>query len=78
MPAQAQRKYYQNLQKIFSRRINLDRRRINLALKKLGNVHSSIKNPINILGSDGKFSDATFEDFSMIKIYDGLQIALSL
>ena len=57
MPAQTQaEKFYQRLQKKFSRKINLDRKRINLALKKLGNTHNSIRNPINILGSDGKFS----------------------
>ena len=56
MPAQTQKKFYQSLQKKFSRKINLDRRRINLALKKLGNIHNSINNPVNILGSDGKFS----------------------
>ena len=47
---------YKKLQKQYSRKINLDLKRINLALKKLGNIHKSIKNPINIIGSDGKFS----------------------
>ena len=47
---------YKKLQKQYSRRINLDLKRINLALKKLGNIHESIKNPINIIGSDGKYS----------------------
>jgi len=47
---------YKKLQKQYSRRINLDLRRINLALKKLGNIHRFIKNPINIIGSDGKYS----------------------
>ena len=56
MPAQTQKIFYQSLQKKFSRKINLDRRRINLALKKLGNIHNSIRNPVNIIGSDGKFS----------------------
>ena len=61
MPAQTQsKKFYQKLQKKFSRKINLDRRRINLALKKLGNIHNSIRNPINILGSDGKFTTLKF------------------
>ena len=57
MPAQTQaEKFYQRLQKKFSRKINLDRRRIILALKKLGNIHNTISNPINVLGSDGKFT----------------------
>ena len=47
---------YTKLQKQYSRRINLDLKRINLALNKLGNVHKLIKNPINIIGSDGKYS----------------------
>ena len=47
---------YEKLQKQYSRKINLDLKRINLALKKLGDIHKSIKNPINIIGSDGKFS----------------------
>ena len=56
MPAQIQEKFYQRLQKKFSRKINLDRRRIILALKKLDNIHNTISNPINVLGSDGKFT----------------------
>ena len=47
---------YKNLQKQYSRKINLNLNRINLALNKLGNVHKNIKNPINIIGSDGKYS----------------------
>ena len=47
---------YKKLQKQYSRKINLNLKRINLALKKLGNIHKSIKNPINIIGSDGKYS----------------------
>ena len=47
---------YTKLQKQYSRRINLDLKRINLALKKLDNIHKLIKNPINIIGSDGKYS----------------------
>ena len=49
-------KLYQKLQKQYSRKINLNLDRINLALKKLGNIHKSINNPINIIGSDGKYS----------------------
>ena len=47
---------YKKLQKQYSRKINLDLKRINLALKKLGNIHRFIENPINIIGSDGKYS----------------------
>ena len=47
---------YTKLQKQYSRKINLDLKRISLALKKLDNIHKSIKNPINIIGSDGKYS----------------------
>ena len=47
---------YKKLQKQYSRKINLDLKRINLALNKLNNIHKVIKNPINFVGSDGKFS----------------------
>ena len=47
---------YTKLQKQYSRKINLDLKRINLALRKLNNIHNLIKNPINIIGSDGKYS----------------------
>jgi len=47
---------YTKLQKQYSRKINLDLKRINFALRKLGNIQSSIKNPINIIGSDGKYT----------------------
>ena len=47
---------YKKLQKQYSRKINLDLKRINIALKKLGYVQEKIKNPINIIGSDGKYS----------------------
>ena len=60
MTAQTQsEKFYQRLQKKFSRRINLDLKRISLALKKLDNPHQTLKSPINILGSDGKMSVLT-------------------
>jgi dihydrofolate synthase / folylpolyglutamate synthase len=49
-------KLYQELQKEFSKKINLDLKRVNKALKKLGNIHKLIRNPINIIGSDGKYS----------------------
>ena len=47
---------YKKIQKLYSRRINLDLTRIKVALSKLENIHLSIKNPINIIGSDGKYS----------------------
>ena len=47
---------YKKLQKQYSRKINLDLKRINIALKKLGYIQEKIKNPINIIGSDGKYS----------------------
>lgn len=50
---------YKNLQKQYSRRINLDLKRINKVLKKLKNPHLDLKNPINIIGSDGKMSVLT-------------------
>ena len=57
MSAQIQSKrFYQKLQKKYSRKIDLKLKRINFALKKLGNIHNSIKNPINFIGSDGKYS----------------------
>ena len=57
MSAQIQSKrFYQKLQKKYSRKIDLKLKRINFALKKLGNIHNAIKNPINFIGSDGKYS----------------------
>ena len=50
---------YKNLQKLYSRRINLDLNRINKVLKKLHSPHLKLINPINILGSDGKMSILT-------------------
>ncbi|MDC0473018.1 hypothetical protein OAN27_03510 [Pelagibacteraceae bacterium] len=50
---------YKNLQKRYSRRINLNLSRINQALIKLDNPHLKLTNPINILGSDGKMSVLT-------------------
>ena len=52
-------KYYKNLQKHYSRRINLDLGRIKKVLNKLNNPHLFLNNPINILGSDGKMSVLT-------------------
>ena len=50
---------YKNLQKRYSRRINLDLNRINKVLTKLNYPHLVLSNPINILGSDGKMSVLT-------------------
>ena len=47
---------YLKLQKQYSRKINLNVKRLNLALEKLGQIQKKIKNPINIIGSDGKYS----------------------
>ena len=47
---------YLKLQKQYSRKINLNLKRVNLALERLGQIHKKIKNPINIIGSDGKYS----------------------
>jgi dihydrofolate synthase/folylpolyglutamate synthase len=52
-------KLYKLLQKRYSRRINLDLNRIQKILKFLGNPELNLKNPINILGSDGKMSVLT-------------------
>ena len=48
--------YYNNLQKKYSRRINLDRKRILKVLEKLKFPHLNLNNPINVIGSDGKFT----------------------
>ena len=50
---------YKNLQKRYSRRINLDLGRIQKVLTKLGFPHLELDRPINILGSDGKMSTLT-------------------
>ncbi len=47
---------YRNLQRRYSRRINLDLERIQKVLTSLAFPHLELKNPINILGSDGKMS----------------------
>ena len=47
---------YKNLQKRYSRRINLDLERIQKVLTSLGFPHLELEQPINILGSDGKMS----------------------
>ena len=50
---------YNNLQKRYSKRINLDLDRIQKVLTALGFPHLELENPINILGSDGKMSTLT-------------------
>ena len=50
--------YYNNLQKKYSRRIDLDRKRILKVLERLKFPHLNLKMPINVIGSDGKFTTA--------------------
>jgi len=50
---------YRNLQKRYSRRVNLDLKRIQKVLTSLELPHLELENPINILGSDGKMSILT-------------------
>ena len=42
--------------KLFSKSVNFDLKRIKLALKKLNHPERKLKNVINIIGSDGKYS----------------------
>ena len=42
--------------KLFSKSVNFDLKRIKLILKKLNHPEKKLKNVINIIGSDGKFS----------------------
>jgi dihydrofolate synthase / folylpolyglutamate synthase len=42
--------------KLFSKSINFDLKRIKLVLKKLGSPEKKLSNVINIIGSDGKYS----------------------
>ena len=53
---QISKKLYQKLQKQYSRRINLDLKRIKKVLGKLNNPEEQLGNVINIIGSDGKNS----------------------
>ena len=50
---------YKHLQKRYSRKINLDLKRIQKVLKVLAFPHLELEQPINILGSDGKMSTLT-------------------
>ena len=47
---------YNQLAKNFSRKINFDLKRIKHALSKLGHPENQLRNVINIIGSDGKYS----------------------
>ena len=42
--------------KLFKKTVNFDLKRIKTALNKLGNPEKKLKNVINIIGSDGKYS----------------------
>ena len=53
------RNLYQKLLKRYSRRINLDLKRIKKVLGKLGNPERQLNNVINVIGSDGKNSFLT-------------------
>ncbi len=57
--SQNSKKLYNQLQKQYSRRINLDLKRIKKVLEKLNNPEEEISNVINIIGSDGKNSVLT-------------------
>ena len=57
--SQTSKKLYQKLQKQYSRRINLDLKRIKRALEKLNYPENQLENVINIIGSDGKNSVLT-------------------
>jgi len=59
MMSQISRKLYKKLQKQYSRRINLDLKRIKKVLQKLNNPQDQVDNVINIIGSDGKNSVLT-------------------
>ena len=57
--SQASKTLYQKLQKQYSRRINLDLKRIKKVLDRLNNPEKKILNVINVIGSDGKNSVLT-------------------
>ena len=42
--------------KLFSKSINFDLKRIKQVLEKLGNPEKKLKNVVNVIGSDGKYS----------------------
>ena len=45
--------------KLFSKSVNFDLKRIKLVLKKLNHPEKKLKNVVNIIGSDGKYSVLT-------------------
>ena len=55
----ASKKLYQKLQKQYSKRINLDLKRIKKVLSILNNPQDKLNNVINVIGSDGKNSFLT-------------------
>ena len=57
--SQISKSLYKKLQKQYSRRINLDLKRIKKVLQKLNNPQDQVDNVINIIGSDGKNSVLT-------------------
>ena len=57
--SQISKNLYRKLQKQYSRRINLDLKRIKKVLQKLNNPQEQVDNIINIIGSDGKNSVLT-------------------
>ena len=57
--SQISKNLYKKLQKQYSRRINLDLKRIKKVLQKLNNPQDQVDNVINIIGSDGKNSVLT-------------------
>ena len=57
--SQISKNLYRKLQKQYSRRINLDLKRIKKVLKKLNNPEEEVSNVINVIGSDGKNSVLT-------------------
>ncbi len=59
MMSQISKNLYKKLQKQYSRRINLDLKRIKKVLQKLNNPQDQVDNVINIIGSDGKNSVLT-------------------
>ena len=50
--------YYNQLQKKYTRKINLNKKRILKVLNKLKFPHLNLRNVINVIGSDGKFTSA--------------------
>ena len=59
MMSQISKRLYEKLQRQYSRRINLDLKRIKKVLQKLNNPQNQIYNVINVIGSDGKNSVLT-------------------